>query len=80
MTGAITYFGESFVYFAVLFDYNLYISWYEQQSGLLDNEQVYEEKNQLKVATMSETINLFGVPGLAPIAQEVEKEIKAMLG
>lgn len=42
---------------------------------------VYEEKNQVKVATMlpMEMLGLFGVPDLAPVAQEVEKEIKAMM-
>lgn len=42
---------------------------------------VYEEKNRVKVATMlpTETLGLFGVPELAPVAQEVEKEIKAMI-
>lgn len=42
---------------------------------------VYEEKDRVKVATMlpTETLGLFGVPDLAPVAQEVEKEIKAMM-
>jgi len=42
---------------------------------------VYEEKGKVKVATMlpTETLGLFSVPELAPVAQEVEKEIKAMI-
>ncbi|MFO1511928.1 MAG: DUF302 domain-containing protein [Verrucomicrobiota bacterium] len=42
---------------------------------------VYEEKGKVKVATMlpSETLGLFSVPELAPLAQEIEKEIKAMM-
>lgn len=39
------------------------------------------ERGRVKVATMlpTETLGLFGVPDLAPVAQEVEKEIKAMI-
>ncbi len=42
---------------------------------------VYEEANRVKVATMlpTEILGLFGSPELAPVAQEVEKEIKAMM-
>jgi uncharacterized protein (DUF302 family) len=42
---------------------------------------VFEEKNQVKLAAMlpTETLLLFGVPGLTPVAQEVELEIKAMM-
>lgn len=42
---------------------------------------VYEEKGKVKVATMlpTETLGLFSVPELALAAQEVEKEIKAMM-
>ncbi len=42
---------------------------------------VYEEKNVVKVATMlpSEMLAMFSVPALAPVAQEVEREIKAMI-
>ena len=42
---------------------------------------VYEEKNYVKVATMLPTqmLALFSVPELAPVALEVEKEIKAMI-
>ena len=42
---------------------------------------VYEEKGRVKIATLlpTETLALFSVPDLAPVAQEVEKEIKAMI-
>ena len=42
---------------------------------------VYEEKGRVKIATMlpTEALGLFSVPELAPVAQEVEKEIKAMI-
>ena len=42
---------------------------------------VYEGNNRVKVATMlpTETLGLFSVPDLAPVAQEVEREIKAMM-
>ena len=42
---------------------------------------VYEEGGRVKVATMlpTETLSLFSVPDLAPVAQEVETEIKAMI-
>lgn len=42
---------------------------------------VYEEKNRVKVATMlpTETLALFSIPELASVAQEVEREIKAMI-
>lgn len=42
---------------------------------------VYEENNRVKVATMlpTETLGLFSVPDLAPVAQEVERETKAMM-
>ncbi len=42
---------------------------------------VYEEANRVKVATMlpTEVLGLFGEAGLAPVAQEVEREIKAMM-
>lgn len=42
---------------------------------------VYEEKDRVKIATMlpTETLGLFGAPDLAPVAQEVEREIKAMI-
>jgi len=42
---------------------------------------VYEEKNRVKIATLlpTETLGLFSVLDLAPVAQEVEKEIKAMM-
>ena len=42
---------------------------------------VYEEKNSVKVATMlpTETLRLFAIPDIAPVAQEVEREIKAMI-
>ncbi len=42
---------------------------------------VYEEKNRVKVATMLPTqmLALFSVPDLAPVAQDVEGQIKAMI-
>jgi len=42
---------------------------------------VYEEKGRVKIATMlpTEALGLFSVPELVPVAQEVEKEIKAMM-
>lgn len=42
---------------------------------------VYEEKGSVKIATLlpTETLGLFGVPELGPVAQEVEREIKAMM-
>ena len=42
---------------------------------------VYEEKGRVKIATMlpTEALGLFSIPELAPVAQEVEKEIKAMM-
>ncbi len=42
---------------------------------------VYEEKNRVKVATMLPTqmLALFSVPDLAPVAQDVEEKIKAMI-
>lgn len=42
---------------------------------------VYEEKGRVKIATMlpTEALGLFSVPELAPVAQEVEREIKAMI-
>ncbi len=42
---------------------------------------VYQEHNCVKVATMLPTrmLGLFSVPELAPVAQEVEREIKAMI-
>ena len=42
---------------------------------------VYEEKGKVKIATMLPTaaLGLFSLPELAPVAQEVEKEIKAMV-
>ncbi len=42
---------------------------------------VYEEKGSVKIATMlpTATLGLFSLPELAPVAQEVEKEIKAMM-
>ncbi len=42
---------------------------------------VYEEKNRVKVATMLPTqmLALLSVPDLAPVAQDVEKQIKAMI-
>ncbi len=42
---------------------------------------VYEEKNRVKVATMLTTqmLAMFSAPDLAPVAQEVETQIKAMI-
>lgn len=42
---------------------------------------VYEEHGRVKIATLlpTETLGLFSTPELAPVAQEVEKEIKAMM-
>lgn len=42
---------------------------------------VYEEDHRVKIATLlpTETLSLFSVPNLAPVAQEVEREIKAMI-
>ncbi len=42
---------------------------------------VYEEGDRVKLATLlpSETLGLFGAPELAPVAADVEKEIKAMM-
>ena len=42
---------------------------------------VYEEKGRVNIATLlpTETLALFSVPDLAPVAQEVEREIKAMI-
>ena len=42
---------------------------------------VYEEGDHVKVATMlpTETLGLFAMPELAPIAEAVEGEIKAMM-
>jgi uncharacterized protein (DUF302 family) len=42
---------------------------------------VYEETGKVKVATLlpTETLGLFKVPNLAPVAQEVETQIKAMM-
>ncbi len=42
---------------------------------------VYEEGNRVKVATMLPTqmLALFAVPNLAPVAQDVEEHIKAMV-
>lgn len=42
---------------------------------------VYEGNNRVKVATMlpTETLGLFSVPDLAPVAQEVERKTKAMM-
>lgn len=42
---------------------------------------IYEEKGKVKIATMlpTEALGLFSVPELAPVAQEVEMEIKAMM-
>ena len=42
---------------------------------------VYEEKGRVKIATLlpTETLALFSVPDLAPVAQEIESEIKAMI-
>lgn len=42
---------------------------------------VYEERGTVKIATLlpTETLGLFSIPELAPVAQEVEEEIKAMM-
>ena len=42
---------------------------------------VYEEGGQVKLGTMlpTETLGLFAVPELAPVAQEVEQAVKAMM-
>ena len=42
---------------------------------------VYEENNRVKIATLlpTETLGMFSVPELTPVAQEVEKEVKAMI-
>ncbi len=42
---------------------------------------VYEEKGRVKVATMlpTEMLQLFSIPEIVPVAQEVEREIKAMI-
>ncbi|KAB2969985.1 MAG: DUF302 domain-containing protein [Thermoanaerobaculia bacterium] len=42
---------------------------------------VYEEGGKVKVATLlpTETLRLFAVPELEPVAQEIETEIKAMI-
>lgn len=42
---------------------------------------VYQENNRVKVATMLPTqmLGLFSVPELAPVAQDVEQNIKAMI-
>jgi len=42
---------------------------------------VYEEAGRIKLGTMlpTETLGLFAVPELAPVAQEVEQAIKAMM-
>ncbi len=42
---------------------------------------VYEEENRVKIATMlpTEMRGLFSGPELGPVAEEVEKEIKAMM-
>lgn len=42
---------------------------------------VYEENNRVKIATLlpTETLGLFSVPDLVPVAQEIEREIKAMI-
>ena len=42
---------------------------------------VYEENNRVKIATLlpTETLAMFSVPELAPVAQEIEMEIKAMI-
>ena len=42
---------------------------------------VYEENNRVKIATLlpTETLAMFSVPELAPVAQEIEREIKAMI-
>jgi uncharacterized protein (DUF302 family) len=42
---------------------------------------VYEQKVRVQIATMlpTQALGLFSAPELAPVAQEVEKEIKAMM-
>ena len=42
---------------------------------------VYEDGNGVKVATMLPTqmLSMFSVPDLAPVAQDVEEQIKAMI-
>ncbi len=42
---------------------------------------VYEEGGRVKLGTMlpTETLALFAIPELAPVAQDVEKAIKAMM-
>lgn len=42
---------------------------------------VYEENHSVKVATMlpTQTLALFSVPELAAVAQDVEREVKAMI-
>ena len=42
---------------------------------------VYEEKGTVKIATMLPTaaLGLLSIPELAPVAQEVEQQIKAMM-
>ena len=42
---------------------------------------VYEENNRVQIATMlpTETLGLFAMPELAPVAEAVENEIKAMM-
>ncbi len=42
---------------------------------------VYEEEGRVKVATMLPTqmLSLFSVPDLAPVAQDVEEQVKAMI-
>ncbi len=42
---------------------------------------LYEENNSVKLATMlpTEMLALFSVPGLFPVAQDVETQIKAMI-
>ena len=42
---------------------------------------VYEEKGKVKIATLlpTEMLGLFSAPELKPVAEEVEREIKAMV-
>ena len=42
---------------------------------------VYEEEGRVKLGTMlpTQTLSLFAVPELAPVAQEVEEAVKAMM-
>ncbi len=42
---------------------------------------VYEENGAVKIATLlpTQTLGLFSIPELAPVAEEVEREIKAMV-